>query len=103
MANDEKSRNIDNRTAFHSYHEASSIMKEELEETEEALEQLNQTYQTLWCMVKQDDHYDKTDFNKQLERICFDCKQVALEAIHTYSVALKTMEQSKTWRKETEV
>lgn len=93
LAHDEAARNIDVREPFHSQHEVNSFMREEMEEIEEAIAQLREDFEVHWHMCKKDSHYDKKDFKKQLDKICLDCKQVALEALHTYAVAIKTNEQ----------
>lgn len=93
LAHNEAGRNIEMREPFHSQHEANNFMKEEMEEIEEAIAQLREDFEVHWHMCKKDSYYDKKDFKKQLDKICLDCKQVALEALHTYAVAIKTNEQ----------
>lgn len=91
LAHDEKSFNIDTRTAFADNHHAYAVLLEELDESIEALEILKSNIEALWKLIKSD--FGQEEINKELKRIGFNCKLVAQEVIQVYAVALKALEQ----------
>lgn len=94
VANDEKTFNIDNCTAFADDHHAYAILLEELDESIDALEMLKANVETLWKLIKCD--FKESEIKKQLERISLDCKLTVGEVIQVYAVALKAIEQLHT-------
>lgn len=73
---------------FHSYHEASAVLLEEIEEMEEATEQIRKEYNDIWDNIKMDYAIEMDDF-KYIEELAV-C--VAIEAIQVAAMAQKAID-----------
>ena len=73
---------------FHSYHEASAVLLEEIEELGDAFEQIAKEYKELWSDIKNNYAIDPDDYKYiKLLGVC-----AAIEAIQVAAVAQKTID-----------